>query len=62
MTLIEITPSQIYCSTDDRRELLDLIPWLVKNYEKLVSDGQKAVTIYDVRDMLPQPTRAKEPA
>lgn len=60
MTIIEVTPGQVFCSTDDRRELLALIPWLVKNYEKLESREQKAVTIFDFIE-IPEPPMAKEP-
>ena len=48
MTTIEVSPGQIYCSTDDRRERLKLIPWLVLNYEKMELRGQKSITICDI--------------
>ena len=59
MTTIEVSPGQIYCSTDDRRELLKLIPWLVVNYEKMELRGQKAITICDIIGDAPGPDLVK---
>ena len=59
MTVIEVSPGQVYCSTDNRKELLALIPWLVLNYEKMELRGQKAVTICEVMET-PGPDLVKQ--
>lgn len=56
MTVIEITPGKIYCSCDDRAELLALISWLGRNYDRLETRGQRAITIYDFIDIPEPPT------
>ncbi len=50
MTIIEVSSSNIYCSTDNRNELLELIAWIKKNFDRMESRGQKAITIFDYRD------------
>ena len=55
MTVIEVMPSTIYCSTDSRDELLALVAWIQKNIERMNLRGQKAITIYEAREIPPPP-------
>lgn len=50
MTVIEVSSERIYCSTDDRNELLELIIFIQRNFDRMESRGQKAITIFDYRD------------
>jgi len=49
-TIIELKDNNIYLSTDNRPELLELISFIVKNYNKLEETKRYAVTIYDFRE------------
>jgi len=53
MTVIEVTPATIYCSTDDRDELLALIAFIQTNFARMETRGQKAVTLYEYRELMP---------
>jgi hypothetical protein len=59
MTIIEVSPSEIYLSTTDRSELLELIAWIQKNYDRMESRDQNQVTIMDFRAI--EPPAVKEP-
>lgn len=50
MTLIEVTAEGVYLTTDNREELLDVSAFIIKNYDRMQSRGQKAVTIYETRE------------
>ena len=55
MTIIELCPSSVYCSTTDRTELLEVILFIQKNYPKMETRHQMAVTIFESRE--PEPPR-----
>jgi len=49
-TIIELKDNNIYLSTDNRPELLEVISFIVKNYSQLEERKSYAVTIYDIRE------------
>ncbi len=57
MTVIEVSNEGIYLSTDDRSELVEISAFIVKNYERMRSRDQKAVTLFETRD-IPGPLTA----
>jgi hypothetical protein len=50
-TVIEIKDDNIYLSTDDRKELLELIQFIVRNYARLEERKQYSVTLYEMKEM-----------
>lgn len=60
MTTIEIAPDRIYLSTDDRSELLELMSFIVKNFERMESRGQKQITLFEFREIPPPPMIKEE--
>ena len=55
MTLIEYSDNQIYLSTTDRADLLEIIAFIQARYEKMETRDQKQVTIFEYRDIEPPP-------
>jgi len=47
MLLIEIKDGLLYMTTDDREEILTLIPYLIKSYEELRDRGKNQTTRYE---------------
>ena len=47
MLLIEIKKNMLYMTTDDREEILALIPYLVKAYEQMRDRGNNQTTKYE---------------
>lgn len=50
MTLIEYGPDGLFLTTDNRVELLEIIAYITKHFERLETRNQKAVTLFDYHD------------
>jgi hypothetical protein len=60
MTQIELTDGSLFISTDNREELLTIIAYISKHYERLQTRNQKAVTVYESFDIELPPMVGKD--
>jgi hypothetical protein len=55
MTQIEYSPEGLFLTTDDRSELLEIIRYISKHFDRLKTRNQKAVTLFEYFEIQPPP-------
>jgi hypothetical protein len=55
MTTIEIMPDSLFLTTTDREELLELIAFITKNYDRMKTREQRQITLFEYREIQPPP-------